>query len=150
MAASERRCQTSPGEFLARLPVRQFLTFLAVGGVATLWDWVVFYLLAVRIGWHHQPAVVVSLVSSGVVHFSFNKLLTFRCASRRILRQVAVFALTSAVYTLLSMACMYLLIDVAGAPKMGGKMITTGVMLVINFLLQKFITFNRRLFPQEE
>ncbi len=149
MAASERRCPTSFGEFLARLPVRQFLTFLAVGGVATLWDWVVFYLLAEILGWHYQAAVAVSLISSGVVHFSLNKLLTFRCASRRILRQVAVFALTSAVYTLLSMGCMYLLIDVAGAPKMGGKMITTGVMLVINFLLQKFITFNRRLFPQQ-
>jgi putative flippase GtrA len=149
-AASERRCPNSFGEFLARLPLRQFLTFLAVGGVATLWDWVVFYLLAVRFGWHHQPAVAVSLISSGVVHFSLNKLLTFRCASRRVLRQVAVFALTSVAYTLLSMGCMYLLIDLAGLPKMGGKMVTTGAMLVVNFLLQKFVTFNRRLFPQEE
>jgi hypothetical protein len=33
---------------------------------------------------------------------------------------------------------------------MGGKMVTTGAMLVVNFLLQKFVTFNRRLFPQEE
>lgn len=140
---------TGPGlrALLGRLPLAQFSIYLCVGVAATAADWGAFYLATYRWSWHYQPAVALSLALSAVVHFTLNKVVTFRCRSPRILQQAGIYALLSAGYTLLSMGGMFLLVDVAGAAPMASKMVTTGVMTLTSFVLNKFITFNRRLFP---
>lgn len=133
--------------WLKRLPLAQFGIYLVVGAMATAVDWGVFYLGTYHWGWHYQPAVVLSLTLSAAVHFTLNKIFTFRCTSRQILRQLGVYALLSALYTVLSMGSMFLLVDLAGIAPMFSKMATTLVMNLVSYLLNKFITFNRRLFP---
>lgn len=131
--------------FLSRLPLRQFARYVAVGGISTLGEWLTFYLFAIRMALHYQLALVLSTVIAIFVHFTLNKFFTFRCDSRRLLRQFALHVSVSMVYLALSMACMYALVDLGGLHKMASKVATTGIMMSVSYTLHKFITFNRRL-----
>jgi putative flippase GtrA len=130
---------------LSRLPLGQFARYVVVGAVSTLCDWTLFYLFALRLHLHYQAAVALSLFITFGVHFSLNKLFTFRCPSKRIVRQFLLHLLVAGVYLALSMGCMYVLVETAGLPKMLSKMVTTGIMVTVSFTLSKFVTFNRKL-----
>jgi putative flippase GtrA len=119
-----------------------------VGVVSTLADWGIFYLAALVLGIHYQVAVAASLILTTILHYSLNKVFTFRCTSREIVRQLGAHVTVSAVYLLLTMGMMYLLVDVLHLHKMVAKMGTTVVMMVVSYLLHSRVTYNKAFFAQ--
>ncbi len=132
--------------WLGRRHPARFLRFLLVGFITTLLDWVVFYLLAVRLGMFYLAAVSVSITLATFVHYGLNRIFTFRCSARRIFRQMAVHAGLSLTYMLLTIAVMYLLVDLLSYDKMASKMATTALMTLVSYYMSRFITFNENYF----
>jgi putative flippase GtrA len=132
-----------------RRTLLQLARYVLVGGASTGVDWGVYYLGAIVAGLHYQISLVIAQVLAGAVHYVLNKTYTFRCTSRQILRQVAAYTLVALVYLLLSMAVMYLLVDLLGLDKMLSRVATTGIMIVVSFLLHRAVTFNERFFERE-
>jgi len=124
--------------------------YLLVGGASTLVDWGVYYLLAIAAGWHYLTSLVIAQILAAAVHYTLNKVFTFRCTSRQILKQIGAHALVSVAYLLVSMVLMYLLVDVLDLDKMLSRVATTGVMIVASYFLHRAVTFNERFFTREE
>lgn len=124
--------------------------YLLVGGLSTLVDWGVYYLLAIAVGWHYLTSLLVAQVLAAAVHYSLNKVFTFRCTSRQILRQIGAHALVSVAYLLVSMGLMYVLVDMLGLDKMLSRVATTGVMILASYFLHRAVTFNERFFTREK
>ena len=125
----------------------QFTRYVVSGGVATAVDWTAFWLLATRLQLNYQGSLVMAFVAGALVNYTITKLFVFQCRSRQVSQQLAVYFALTLVTLLLSMACMYLCVQMFSWPKVPSRMLTTGAMLPVNFLLHKLITFNRTLFP---
>ncbi len=125
----------------------QFARYVLSGGIATAVDWALFWLLATRLQMNYQAGLVVAFVAGALVNYTITKLFVFQCHSRQVSQQLSVYFAITLLTLLLSMACMYFCVQVFGWAKVPSRMLTTGAMLPVNFLLHKLITFNRALFP---
>ncbi|MBI3070981.1 MAG: GtrA family protein [Deltaproteobacteria bacterium] len=126
--------------FRSRL-LRQFASYALVGGLATVADWSTFYLGYQVAALSHPVALVLAILVGGTCNYTLNRLITFRNKSRRIIQQLAVFAVVSAVSIGMSIGVMHVLVDWIEIHAMLARVLTTGLMLFVNFLLQKHFTF---------
>ena len=126
--------------------VRQFMKYLLMGGLATAADWGSFFILNQVCGFYYRGSLVASFLAGSFSNFALNKRFTFHDQTRRLLAQLSIYG----VLIIVSFTCSYLLmslqVDLLLVHPMIARMCTTGIMLVANFALNKFVTFNRRLF----
>ena len=129
---------------------REFGVYFVVGGIATLIDWSV-YALCLRVLGDHRylMAVMISIGLAGLFHYLANKHLTFQCRSRSIGTQIPVYMGVAVLGLGMSMGILRLLVGNAGLPPMAGRICTTMLMLVPNYLMHKYLTFNKKIFISE-
>ncbi len=120
--------------------------YLAMGGAATGLDWFSFYLLTANLGAGYLPAVSVSFTLGAALNYVLNKFLTFRDRTEQIFAQVGIYTLLCAFSLILSAGWMYLLVEKLNLSPMAARMVTTGIMLLVNFTLHKFLTYNSQLY----
>lgn len=126
--------------------LRQFFVYAAVGAVATAVDWGSFYACIHPLGIHYALAVVVSFLLGATTNYTLNRWITFRDRTRAIAAQVTVYAAVSLVSLLMSVGLMALGVEVVHLSPMGARIVTTGVMLLANFVMHKAMTFNPALY----
>jgi len=124
----------------------EFLRYVIAGGFATIVDWATYYCMAIVFSFHYQFALIVAFSMGSAANYAANKFFTFKCKSKKIVGQVSVHFTISICSLIMSMGIMYLLIDFSGGNKMTGRIITTIIMLALNYLMHKYITFNKRVF----
>jgi len=124
----------------------EFIRYVLVGGLATIIDWMVFYILVILLGLYYQFSLVISFSLGATTNYAFNKIFTFKCKSRKIISQFSLFSVIAVISLLLSMFLMFFLVDIILLEKMLSRILTTVIMLIINYSMNKYITFNKRLF----
>lgn len=128
----------------------QLFRYLIVGAAATLIDWGTFYVLAVELHFHYQFGLAIAFILGSLTNYIFNKIFTFECKSKQIFEQFSLQIIVSLASLLLNSGIMYAFIGILLFEKMTSRIITTLIMLFINFLLQKHITFNKKIFRQAD
>ena len=124
----------------------EFIRYFSVGVVVTLVDWGSFYWLALLIGLHYQLSLAISFSLGGITSYTCNKIFTFKSKSRKIIGQFSIFILLSLFSLLLSSGIMFVLVDLVLIHKMFSRILTTFTLVFINYLLHKYITFNKKFF----
>lgn len=124
----------------------QFSKYVFVGGIATIVDWGVFYLLSEELHFYYQLALVVSFVFGSLTNFLLNKVITFQCKSKKIVGQVGVHLAISFVSLLMSVGLMFVMVEIVLVDKMISRVFVTFIMLFVNFFMHKYLTFNKRFF----
>lgn len=132
--------------FCGCLTKREFIRYLLVGGSATLIDWSLFYIFAIVLGIYYQVALVISFSISCIFNYYFSRIFTFRSKSQKIFSQFSLFLLVIAIYLSMSIFLMFIFVELILIEKMISKILTTGFMLIVNYLLNKYLTFNKRFF----
>jgi putative flippase GtrA len=117
-----------------------------MGGLATVVDWGMFALLNLRLGVDYRLSVATSFAMGVTTNYLLNKFLTFKDSTRQVGAQIAAYLLVCAISLLSSIGLMYLLVDLLRLFPMWARVLTTGLMLVANFFLNKHITFNQRVY----
>lgn len=128
--------------------LREFTPYFFIGATVTLIDWTLFWVATHRLGFHYQFALIVSYSIAGFTHYTANKLITFRCHSKQLGSQLSLYLLITGSSLLCSMGIMALLINLFFLKQLLARILTTGLMLIPNYLLHKHITFNKRIFAQ--
>jgi putative flippase GtrA len=124
----------------------KFARHTLVGGIATIIEWIIFYLLAIAIGIYYQAALIIAISISSITNYTMSKTFTFKCKSKKIISQFSIFSTIVIIYLLLSILLMAILVESLSLHKMTSKILTTAIMLIINYNLHKHITFNKKLF----
>ena len=123
---------------------RQLLSYLMVGGIATVVEWVCFYLFSYRARIHYLPATALAFAVSTAANWLAGRLLTFRGAEKQpILQELAKIYAVSIIGLLLNLLLMYLFVQKAGLAKMTGKIIATILVFAWNFIVRKFWIYRR-------
>lgn len=126
----------------------EFLPYFFIGGAATLIDWALFWLLATQFHWHYEVALITGFLTAGVFHFTSNKLVTFDCHSKKVGSQYFLHIIVTLTGLLISMSLIAFLVNILIFDKMWARILTTGLLLFPNYLLHKYITFNKKIFTQ--
>ncbi len=117
-----------------------------MGGTATGIDWLSFYSLNVLGGFPYLLAVMLSFSLGAMINYLLNKFITFKDQTQQIIAQIGVYSLICALALLCSVVLMAVLVEWGKLWPMPARIITTGIMLVLNFLAHKFVTFNQQVY----
>lgn len=126
---------------------REFSVYFVVGGIATLIDWSTYALCLMLFGaGHYLVAVTIAILFAGLFHYFANKRLTFQCRSRAVATQISVYVGVGVFALGMSIVILRLLVGRAGMPAMSARVLTTALMLMPNYLMHKYLTFNKKIF----
>lgn len=122
----------------------KFLRYLLIGGVATLADWISFYLLIEALGIYYQTSLLISFSVGAIINYAFNKRFTFKCQSQKIFKRFSLYIFVVAVYLLLTVLVMFIFVDLFLLEKMTSRILTTVTTVFVHYLMHKNFTFNKR------
>lgn len=124
----------------------QFMSYLVVGGSATVVEWLLFFLLIYPFHWNQDLGFIVAYFVSTFVNMILGRLLTFRNASVvnksnnpvvNFLKETFLIYLVAAAGCVLNLLFLNLFTDVFHMNSMLAKVVTTGILLIGNFLARK-------------
>jgi len=123
----------------------EFIRYFIVGGLATVVDWSSFFVFNQLADVHYQLSLIVAWSLGTLVHYMLSRFFAFRSQARQVGLQLAAHVVVSVISLGLSTLAMYLLIEVLKTQPMAGRILTTAAIFIINYLMHKNFTFNRRL-----
>ena len=124
----------------------EFIKFFIVGGISTLIDWLFFFLIGIYLNIHYQISLIISYTLGGITNYSLNRYYTFQNKSKKIALQFLTFFSLALVSLFLSMLVMFIFVDILNLHRMLSRILTTAIIFIFNYLMHKFITFNKNLF----
>ena len=137
--------------------IRQFMSYIIVGGVATLVEWGLFWAFVYPLGWNQNISLIIAYAISTLVNMLLGRVLTFRHASvigkteNRALnaaKETALIYLVSSVGCVLNLLFLNLFTGVFHMDSMVSKVLVTGMMLIVNFLARKLGIYRDRPEPK--
>jgi len=143
--------------FFSKPLIRQFLSYICVGGAAAIVEWAMFTLFANVLNFHYILATALAFIFSTFVNWLLGRIWTFRESRtyehKRVKEILLVFAV-SAVGLLFNMLLMYLLVTVIGLNtpllKTVSKIISTGIVFFWNFLIRRFVIYRQKQYLPED
>ena len=132
-------------ELLKQEKIKQFISYLMVGGVATLVEWVFFWLFDGLLHIQYLVATVLAIVISTFSNWLFGRLWTFKDSEKgNILAEIGKVYLASVVGLLLNMLLMWIFVDGIHLPNMLAKIIATGLVFFYNYLVRILVTYRKK------
>jgi len=123
---------------------KEFIKFSVVGGIGTLINLAVLYLLTSVAGIYYLFSAVLSFLVAMTSNFIFNKIWTFKEGIRsNIGKKYLKFGTVSLAALLVNLFFLYLFTSVAGIYYMFSQVLAIGIALIINFLGNKLWTFKK-------
>jgi putative flippase GtrA len=119
---------------------RQVSSFVLVGLIATALHYAVLIGLKELFGWAAVPATLAGYICGGLLSYVLNRRHTFD-SDRPHAEAGWRFALVALVGFFLTWGLMRLLVEAWGAPYLPAQMLTTGLVMVWNFLANRLWTF---------
>ena len=118
--------------------------YLIVGGLATIVEWVGFWLFSEKIGIAYLLATTFAIAVSTFANWLFGRLLVFRGKQKQsLLREILSVYLASVVGLLLNLLIMFVLVQLLAVGKMPAKMIATVLVFAYNYLIRKLVIYRK-------
>ena len=118
--------------------------YLIVGGLATIVEWIGFWLFSEKMGIAYLLATTFAFAISTFANWLFGRLLVFRGKQQQsLLREILSVYLASIVGLLLNLLIMFLLVQLLGVEKMIAKMAATVLVFTYNYLVRKLIIYRK-------
>lgn len=120
--------------------IKQFISYLFVGAIATIVEWIGFWVLNGLFKWQYLVATAIAFCISTEANLVLGRNLTFKeeCADHIETGEFISIYLASLVGLALNLLLMYLLVSKIHIPKFISKMVATGIVFFWNFGIRKF------------
>ena len=122
--------------------IKEFALYVIVGGIATVTEWAVFYLLDMS-GLYYLAAVTVSYLISTFVNWLAGRLLVFKTRNISVLREILSVYLASIVGLLMNLLIMWIAVDLLKFSEMPSKVAATGLVFAYNFIVRKYLIYKK-------
>lgn len=123
--------------------IKEFLLYIIVGGIATVAEWVVFFLLG-KVSCHYAVATAIAYILSTFVNWLAGRILVFKESKQPIIKEILSVYLASIVGLLLNLLIMWVAVDLISINEMVSKIAATGIVFVYNFLVRKLLIYKNR------
>jgi putative flippase GtrA len=121
----------------------QVLPYLIVGTIATALDWCTFAMMIEHFSQPYPVALCAAYLTAGLFHYLANKIITFKCKSKKILAQLLRYGFVGILSLGCSLILITMLIKITPVTELSARIITTLLMLIPNYLLHKYISYRQ-------
>jgi len=121
--------------------IRDFLLYVIVGGIATVVEWVFYYVFYKELAWNYMIATVIAYIISTFANWAAGRLILFKNTEQSLLKEIASIYAVSVIGLLMNMAIMWIAVDFIGINKMISKILATGIVFFWNFIIRKIAIY---------
>lgn len=125
---------------MKKTDIKDFVLYVAVGGIATLVEWAVFCILS-SVNWHYTIATIIAYVISTFVNWMAGKLMIFGKSKKNMFKEIAEIYIASIVGLLLNLLIMLIAVDLLSFNKIISKVSATAIVFFYNFLVRKLLIY---------
>lgn len=119
----------------------QGFLYLIVGGLATVVEWGMFYVLNQCISVHYMAATPLAFVFSTFANWAFGRLILFHTTNQSTAKELIKIYIVSIIGLLLNIAIMFVSIEKLGLKEMPSKIFATALVFIWNFLIRKLVIY---------
>ena len=123
--------------------IKDFLLYIIVGGIATVAEWAVFFVLG-KGSLHYALATAIAYILSTFVNWLAGRILVFKERNQPITKEIVSVYLASIVGLLLNLLIMWVAVDLLSLNQMLSKIAATGIVFVYNFLVRKLLIYKEK------
>ena len=123
--------------------IKDFLLYIIVGGIATVAEWAVFFVLG-KVSLHYAAATAIAYILSTFVNWLAGRILVFKERNQPIIKEIVSVYLASIVGLLLNLLIMWVAVDLLSLNQMLSKIAATGIVFVYNFLVRKLLIYKEK------
>ena len=118
--------------------------YLIVVGLATIVEWIGFWLFSEKMGLAYLLATTYAFAISTFANWLFGRLLVFRGKQKQsLLQEILSVYLASVVGLLLNLLIMFVLVQLLSVGKMPAKVIATVLVFAYNYLIRKLVIYRK-------
>ncbi len=122
--------------------LKDFFLYLIVGGIATVAEWLIFFVLD-KIHIHYAIATVFAYILSTFVNWLAGRILVFKESHQTFIKEIGEIYLASVVGLLLNLLIMWVAVDLISIDEMISKVIATAIVFFYNFLVRKLFIYKK-------
>lgn len=122
----------------------QIFIYAIVGGIATLVEWIIFYLCDTFTPIHYQLSTAIAFFFSTFANWIFGKLLLFKEKTKSVILELLQIYLVSIIALLLNMLIMYIAVEKIQLQTFFSKVIATAIVFFWNFLVRKCFIYKKK------
>ena len=123
--------------------INKFIKFGLVGVLNTLINWIIFALLNF-VGVHYIVANVIAYAIATANSYIWNSKWVFKYNGKDKKETTAKFIILNLIGLALNTAILYFLVDILSLNKLVGLVITTAIVMVINYIVNKIWVFKEK------
>lgn len=123
----------------------QFFRYLFVGGIATIVDWGILFLLTDFVHLYHLVSAIIAFIAGLITNFFLSKLLVFKANEARVnpVMEFVSYAVIGVIGLGITELIMYLITNCWNIHYMISKIIATIIVLIWNYLARKLIVYKK-------
>lgn len=123
----------------------QFLRYLFVGGIATVVDWGILFLLTDFFNVYHLVSAIIAFIAGLITNFFLSKLLVFKVNEARVnpVMEFISYAIIGVIGLGITELIMFLFTDCWNIHYLISKVIATVIVLAWNYIARKLIVYKR-------
>ncbi|MDO4925287.1 MAG: GtrA family protein [Turicibacter sp.] len=121
----------------------RFIKFGLVGVLNTAINWIIFILLN-SLGAYYIISNIISYSLSTLNSYIWNSKWVFKYNGDNIKETTFKFIILNIIGLILNTCILYVLVDILGLSKIIGLIITTGIVMILNYFINKLWVFSRK------
>ena len=121
-----------------------FVKYCIVGGTAAVIDFSILFIFTDFLNFHYLISATIAFIVSALTNYSLNREWTFRSNGKK-RRQLPIFFTIATIGLILNNSIMCFSVEILSLWYIWAKVIATGIVLLWNFLCNRYITFNKRI-----
>ena len=122
---------------------KDFFLYFIVGGLATIVEWAVFWILTNTSNIHYLWATSLAFVFSTFANWAFGRLLVFKLSNGSLWREISSIYLASLVGLVLNLVIMLILVQAFTIGEMPSKVAATALVFIYNYLVRKLVIYKK-------
>lgn len=122
---------------------KDFFLYFIVGGLATIVEWAVFWILTNNSNIHYLWATSLAFVFSTFANWAFGRLLVFKLSNGSLWREISSIYLASLVGLVLNLVIMLILVQAFTIDEMPSKVAATALVFIYNYLIRKLVIYKK-------
>ena len=133
-------------EYIKKLLRSEGFLYLFFGGVTTVINYVVYFILTQGLGVHYLAANAAAWAAAVAAAFITNKIYVFRSEARgrELVREIWQFVSARIVSGVMESALMWIFVDIAGLPDGIVKIAVSVLVVLLNYIFSKLIIFRKK------
>ncbi len=132
-------------KFLKSKQFKELFRYIIVGGLATVVEWAVFWLLNKPLKLQYIIATAIAFIFSTFANWGFGRLLVFKePAGQSVFKEIASIYVASIAGFLFNIAIMFVLVQWVHLDEMISKIIATAIVFAYNFLVRKLLIYKKK------